>query len=216
MNFTQSFKMPSPPSISESSNDDPVRQRIVSEARRHFLQHGFRGVTMSDLASELGMSKKTLYTFFSSKVELVEAVLLEKFSEIDLELQEITAGCTSDFPTALQLMLACIQKHTDELQPSFVRDVQRASPALFQLVEGRRRELIQRYFGTLFTEGQTRGMIRRDVPVELIVSLLLAATQAIVNPVALTGFGLTPATGFRAVLAVVLEGVLTPQGRAHK
>jgi AcrR family transcriptional regulator len=208
--------MPSAALSPESSNDDRVRQRIVSEARRHFLQHGFRSVTMSDLASELGMSKKTLYTFFSSKVELVEVVLQEKFSDIEQELQQITAGCATDFPTALQLMLACIQKHTDELQPSFVRDVQRASPALFQLVEGRRRELIQCHFGTLFIEGQTRGMIRRDVPVDLIVSLLLTATQAIVNPVALAGFGLTPATGFRSVLAVVLEGVLTPQGRAHK
>ena len=33
----------------------PTRQRIVATARRHYLAHGFRGVTMDDLAQELGV-----------------------------------------------------------------------------------------------------------------------------------------------------------------
>ena len=45
----------------------PESARIVAAARRYFLAHGFRGVTMDDLAAELGMSKKTLYAHFSSK-----------------------------------------------------------------------------------------------------------------------------------------------------
>ncbi|MDB5336103.1 MAG: Transcriptional regulator [Planctomycetaceae bacterium] len=192
---------------------DLVRHRIVSEARRHFLSHGFRGVTMSDLAAELGMSKKTLYAHFLTKVALVEAVLNDKFEGAETELQSITAGCSTDFLTALHQMLACLQKHTSELQPSFVRDMQRASPELFQLVENRRRQLIQRYFGTLFTEGRKRGMIRKDVPVEVIIAMLLAATQAIVNPPSLAEFGLTPTTGFSAIITVVLQGVLTMKGR---
>ena len=31
-------------------------QRIVTAARQHFFAHGFRGVTMDDLAAELGMA----------------------------------------------------------------------------------------------------------------------------------------------------------------
>lgn len=200
--------------LPDAIQTDPVQQRIVAEARRHFLRHGFRGVTMADLATELGMSKKTLYAHFLTKADLVQAVLRNKFEDIETELQSITAGCSTDFLTALHQMLACLQKHTNELQPSFVRDMQRASPELFQFVENRRREMIQRYFGTLFTEGRKRGMIRRDVPVDVIIAMLLAATQAIVNPPALAEFGLTPATGFDAITTVVLEGVLTMKGRA--
>ncbi|PYK63066.1 MAG: hypothetical protein DME50_18215, partial [Verrucomicrobia bacterium] len=40
---------------------DFSRQRIVEAARAHFFSHGFRSVTMDDLAEELGISKKTLY-----------------------------------------------------------------------------------------------------------------------------------------------------------
>ncbi|MDB5387668.1 MAG: Transcriptional regulator [Planctomycetaceae bacterium] len=205
--------MPYEPSKLELPKVDSVRLRIVSEARRHFLLHGFRSVTMADLATELGMSKKTLYTCFSSKVMLVEAVVRQKFDDIDTELEKITAFRDVDFLNSLQQMLACVQKHTDEVQPSFVRDIQRESPALFQLVEGRRREIIQRYFGTLFTEGQKRGMIRKDVRVDLVVAVLLAATQAIVNPATLAEFGLTPTTGFTTIIRIVLEGVLTAKGK---
>src|SRR6188472_3074551 len=63
--------------------DSAATSRIVSEARRHFMAHGFRGVTMDDLAAELGMSKKTLYAHFRSKPELVQAVILAKAAEVE-------------------------------------------------------------------------------------------------------------------------------------
>ena len=43
---------------------EPAHRRIVAGARRYFFAHGFRGVTMDDLAAELAMSKKTLYAHF--------------------------------------------------------------------------------------------------------------------------------------------------------
>ncbi|MGZ5141626.1 MAG: TetR/AcrR family transcriptional regulator, partial [Burkholderiales bacterium] len=74
----------------------PTTTRIVSGARKHFFAHGFRSVTMDDLARELGMSKKTLYGSFPSKKHLVQAAILDKFSELDLE--RITSRPSSSFP----------------------------------------------------------------------------------------------------------------------
>src|SRR3954466_9331928 len=84
------------------------RERIVAGARRHFFAHGFRGVTMDDLAAELGMSKKTLYAHFRSKPALVEAVVLDKFAELEAELARIEADSAGAFPEALRAMLACL------------------------------------------------------------------------------------------------------------
>ena len=47
-------------------------ERIVAGARKHFFVHGFWSVTMDDLANELAISKKTLYTRFQSKAALLE------------------------------------------------------------------------------------------------------------------------------------------------
>ncbi len=76
---------------------DPVRQRLIAAARCHFFAHGFRNVTMDDLAQELGMSKKTLYACFPSKIALVEAVLLDKIGRIDADLERIAAESAVDF-----------------------------------------------------------------------------------------------------------------------
>ena len=68
--------------VAEPPVESLTRQRIVGAARRHFFAHGFRTVTMDDIAEELGMSKKTLYAHFPSKTALVEAVLLDKLGGI--------------------------------------------------------------------------------------------------------------------------------------
>jgi len=84
---------------------------------------------------------------------------------------------------------------------------------VFDTVQRRRGQLIEKYFGKLFVEGQRAGMVRKDVPANLIIELLLNAVQAIVNPAKVQELGLTPKTAFASVLNVVLEGVLTPKGR---
>ena len=189
-------------------------QRIVTAARGHFFAHGFRNVTMDELAADLGMSKKTLYTAFSSKTELVRAVLLDKFQNVESDLDAIMARCCSDALAALHELLACMQRHTEEIQPPFVRDMRRETPALFKFVEDRRRELIQRIFGRIFAEGRKAGIIRKDISNQLIIEILLGAVQAIMNPAKMEELGLAPKTGYRAIISVVLEGVVIKQGRA--
>ncbi len=189
------------------------RQRIVAGARRHFFAYGFRAVTMDDLARELGMSKKTLYAHFPSKAALVEAVLLEKVCSVETDLKRITSSSSSDFLTACHDLLAGVHRHLGEIQPPFLRDLRREAPEMFTIVETRRRDMIHLYFGKLVREGQAAGIIREDVPTELIVEILLGATQQIMNPQSLTELGLTPRDGFSAIIKVIFQGVVTEKGR---
>jgi AcrR family transcriptional regulator len=196
------------------ATESASRQRILVAARQHFLAHGFRGVTMDDLAGELGMSKKTLYSHFPSKAALVEAVLRDKFRRIEGDVAAIKSEKPLGFASSLQRLLACIQRHTDEVKPPFIRDIQREYPELFRVVETRRRELIQRHFGKLLSEGRREGLVRRDIPVHLIIEIFLAAAQAIMNPPKMMELGLTPKSGATAIISVILEGVLKPEGRS--
>jgi len=190
-----------------------ARQRILAAAREHFFAHGFRNVTMDDLAEELGMSKKTVYAHFASKTTLLEAVLLDKFHRADEEFKAITTEYADDFVTGLHRLLACVQRHTDEIRPPFLRDIQREAPDLFKIVQARRREVIQRNFSKLLGEGRREGLIRKDIPVHLLLEILLGAVDAIINPPRLAELGLSPTSGFSAVISVILEGALTPVGR---
>jgi len=191
-----------------------IAQRIVTAARQHFFAHGLRSVTMDDVAAELGMSKKTLYAEFPSKRDLLRAVLLDKFRSLEADLEAIRQQRPGSALAELQQLLSCMQRHTEEIQPPFVRDIRRESPELFSLVEGRRRELIQGYFGRIFDEGRDEKIIRSDISTEMILEILLGAVQSIMNPAKMETLGVTPKAGYHAVITVILEGVLTLKGRA--
>jgi len=168
---------------------------------------------MDDLAEELGISKKTLYAHFPGKIDLLEAVLANKFASVETTLKEVTRAHPRDFPAALRELLAGTQRELDEIKPPFVRDMRQKAPHVFKVVEQRRAALIGNYFGKLFIEGQRAGMVRKDVPAKLIIEILLAMVQAIMNPPKMEELGMMPKEGFSGILKIVLEGALTRKGR---
>ena len=187
--------------------------RIVAAARRHFFAHGFRHVTMDDLAAELGASKKTLYASFPSKEALLEAVLKDKFQSVEADLERMAADAGGDALDNLKRLLACLQHHTSEIQPSFVRDIRRAAPEMFRVIERRRGDLIRRYFGKFFDDGRRRGIVRADIRIDVIIEILLGATEAVVNPQKLGELRLSPNEAYMDVINVVLKGIVTDAGR---
>jgi AcrR family transcriptional regulator len=195
------------------SHDNDSAARIIAVARQHFFAHGFRRVTMDDLAGELGMSKKTLYASFPTKADLLRAVLLDKFRRVEVDLQSISASFSNDMLDSLRQLLACLQRHTEEIKPPFVRDIRREAPQMFELVQTRRRQVIQTYFGSLLDECRKAGVVRKDVSSPLIIEILLGATEAIMNPARMAELRLTPRTGYSTIINVVFEGVLTEKGR---
>ena len=208
--------MPSKPTARSKvpTPDTGARDKIVAAARKHFLTHGFRSVTMDDLAAELGMSKKTFYAHFDSKVALVEAVLQAKLANAESDLEALmVASRDLSFPVALHDLLDCIHKHTGEIHPAFVRDIRRDAPEVFAVVETRRAAMIEKSFTHLLHAGRKAGRVRQDVPVRLIIEMLLATTQAIMNPQKIEQLKMTPKTGYAAIIDVILHGVMTDEGR---
>jgi len=203
-----------PRSATNAGLEDSAANRIVVAARSHFFAHGFRSVTMDDLAGELGMSKKTLYTAFPSKLDLLRAVLLKKFRDVEADLDQVTSTVSTDVLGALHQLLACMQRHTGEIQPPFVRDIRREAPEVFKMVEDQRRKIIQRYFGRIFEEGRRAGILRKDIPTRLMIEMLVGVTEAIMNPPKMAELGLTPQAGYLSIVTVVLEGLLTEKGRS--
>jgi AcrR family transcriptional regulator len=168
---------------------------------------------MDDLAEELGISKKTLYAHFPGKIDMLEAVLADKFASVEATMKEMTCARRHNFPATLHDLLAGTQRELDEIKPPFVRDMRQKAPHVFKVVERRRATLIERYFGKLFIDGQRAGMVRKDVPAKLMIEILLAMVQSIMNPPKMEELEMMPKEGFAGILKIVLEGALTPKGR---
>ncbi|MBD0374785.1 MAG: helix-turn-helix transcriptional regulator, partial [Flavisolibacter sp.] len=51
------------------------KERILNKAHELFNRYSVRSVSMDDIAAQAGMSKKTVYQYYTDKEELVDAVL---------------------------------------------------------------------------------------------------------------------------------------------
>ena len=138
---------------------------------------------------------------------------MDKFADVERDLEAVTAKPASGFIDVLHDLLATLQRHTGEIQPVYVRDVQREMPELFGIVLQRRQELIQRYFSKVLLTGRKAGMIRKDISLDFMIAVLLGATESVVNPTKMMEFGLTPKEGLSAVISIFLEGVITKKGK---
>ena len=67
-----------------------MKDKIIEKAGELFLNLGFKSVTMDEIANELGISKKTLYKYFSNKHSLVEATTLTIHDSCFLAMDTIT------------------------------------------------------------------------------------------------------------------------------
>ena len=64
-------------------------EKHTSPCTEMFLTFGFKSVTMDDIARKLGVSKKTLYTYYSNKEELVRACVFDFFNYVTEEINRI-------------------------------------------------------------------------------------------------------------------------------
>ncbi len=50
-----------------------IKTKIIQAAGRAFVEKGFRGATMDDIAGNAGLSKPTLYAYFENKQDILRA-----------------------------------------------------------------------------------------------------------------------------------------------
>jgi len=66
-----------------------MKETILNKAMDMFLTLGFKSVTMDDIATEMSISKKTIYQYYANKNELVSAVATQLVNRISDDIDQI-------------------------------------------------------------------------------------------------------------------------------
>ena len=85
-----------------------LRQQILSTAKILFIQQGYHGLSMRQIAEALGVSKAALYYHFRDKEELLLAILDSFLDEMEISLQQIRqeqAGARRKIHALVKLIL---------------------------------------------------------------------------------------------------------------
>lgn len=68
--------------------DDSIQKQIIQAAQQLFRIHGFQKVTMDDVAKEIGKGRSSLYYYYKSKEEILDAAIEVEMREILTELSQ--------------------------------------------------------------------------------------------------------------------------------
>jgi AcrR family transcriptional regulator len=203
--------MPVDSSLSPAVDD--ARTRILCEARARFFAQGYSAFTMADLATELGMSKKTLYVHFRSKHAIIRAVIDGFSAEIRADAETVLRNPRLTFAEKLRGFAQGMVERLSCASHTVMRDLQRFAPDLHRHIEQMRNRNIPYIFGRFIEEGQLSGAVRDDVNPVFAVEFLLHAIQGMMQPAVLQRLRLHPPDVFENSLNLFFSGLLTPAGR---
>jgi AcrR family transcriptional regulator len=152
------------------------RQKIIEEGAMMFRTYGIRAVTMDMLASQLGISKRTIYEVFSDKDELLKGVLkwmVEKQREVMIEIFSESENVIE----AIFKMLDLMMDHFKKMSPAFQMDMKRIHGDIHK----NREELIDLpYFSNnseILKRGIKEGVFRDDINVEITNKCMLEVAR---------------------------------------
>ena len=66
-----------------------TRLQFINAAKDLFVKKGYDETTMIDIAEEAGLSRRTLYSYFESKVEVFQAVINNEVEKVLTQLSDI-------------------------------------------------------------------------------------------------------------------------------
>lgn len=88
-------------------------EQIINSARELFTKYGFKKVSMDEIANEAGVTKKTVYTYFSSKEELLKYLITEELESMK-NIIEKTERKNNDFLEGVHQVIYNLLKYRNK------------------------------------------------------------------------------------------------------
>jgi AcrR family transcriptional regulator len=145
-----------------------MKEKIMSKASDLFMKLGFKSVTMDDIAGEMGISKKTIYKFFSNKEILIEEITGMIHSEIHEIIDQIVAQNYNAIEENYQIR-KMFKEMFQSADTSPVYQLKKHYPSIFEKVMAMEMNECNTIFKKNIEKGIAQGLYRKEIPVETFV-----------------------------------------------
>ena len=192
---------------SKYSNRQQLRDRIVEVSMEQFSSNGIKNVTMDNISSLLGISKRTLYEIFPDKETLL--VCCMELSEI--KAQEYLKIVLESSKNVMEMVLHVYQ-HTitrfQSLNPSFLQEITKY-PKAYQLYLDNREASSERAY-QFFQDGVNQGLFRSDVNFVIVRALIRGQFNLLLHSDIYRSYSFLEV--LEAIIFTFLRGICTDKG----
>ncbi|WP_010177252.1 TetR/AcrR family transcriptional regulator [Aquimarina agarilytica] len=191
--------------------ESKLHHQIIEKAAQLFLSRGFKSVTMDDLASEMAISKKTIYTHFSTKTDLVA-----KASEFtfNLILEGIINIRAQELDPIEELYVINDFVHENLKNEVSAPEYQLCKyyPDIFHELNQRKFEAVHDSIITNLKRGIERKSYRSDLPIEIVARLYFLNITGLCNQEIFPNETYNPNLINHAYLDYHIRGIATEKG----
>ena len=183
----------------------------ILQASAFFLSHGIKSLTMSDMASKLGISKKTLYTFVSDKNDLVKKCIHLHITANECEMHE---ACTVSHNAVEELInfSKIAGSKMKLIHPSIFFDLQKYHPEAWALIRDFEDKAILDLTKNNLTKGIEEGIYRSEMNIDVIAPLYVSVVQNIFNRAGEIQEGMSIVEYYSEIFNYHIRGIANEKG----
>lgn len=188
-----------------TGNTHKTRDRILQAALDLFLRQGIRKTAIDDVADRAGVTRVTVYRYFSDRQQLIaEAFLLvnSAFDQIReaLEQEEALDGYLDRMATELTAVPLGFMSGMAELET--------LHPDIHAGLRKGRRKLLRAIFDQLYARAEREGRLRSGLDKDVVEALFWEVVMTLPESSVLSSRGLTPAEIYATLSGLLLHGLL--------
>lgn len=186
-------------------------EKLTEKVFKLYARYGIKSITMDDVAREMCMSKKTLYTMLKDKEDLVNKVAdykIKLLSEMAEQMIRESDNAIEEMVNVYKILLSFLKQHNH----SMIYDLKKYYPAVFQKIQKARRKNIFNGISKNLKKGQKQGFYRKDFDPELIAKLHIIRMESLEQSDLITIEDFQSEDRFNDIFKYHLFGVATPKG----
>ncbi|NLB89177.1 MAG: TetR/AcrR family transcriptional regulator [Syntrophomonadaceae bacterium] len=157
-----------------------IPARIIFAGRELMTNKGLVNWTVDDLAKQAGVSKRTIYRYFSSKDEIVESVLDKFLLEMAAQVKQLAQEEPNPQKFLTTLMTEVFMRGRFIINRHGLEDLKYSYPHLWQKIDDFRSERIKDFIHNLTTIESAQAL--KTIDEKILTTAVLAIIQSTVNP----------------------------------
>ena len=149
------------------------KQEFLLSALAVYMRLGIKSVTMDELARQLGISKKTIYTYVKDKNDLVLQCVQMAQKDEECEIKDISKSEENAIDELLKVGELVAQR-LRSVHPSIFFDMQKYHPEAYELMNIHRNKLILNSVASNLKKGKNQGLYRDNIDEDILSKMYVS------------------------------------------
>ena len=159
----------------------PIKSTIIEGAQELFFKFGAKNVTMDDIARHMAISKKTIYSHFDKKEDIIREIMLSRLKEN----QNVMEGISKNAENVVAEIFS-VMKHMSEMlskiNPMLFYEMKKNFPEVWKLFSDFRNRFVIGMVEKAIQKGKKQGLVRNEIDEKLIAILRIEQLELGFDP----------------------------------